>query len=420
MRPPAHKTRLVQLAKEHGGLAARVAELRHQLTEAERVLRGNELEMASYAPVYTLPNDVLKLILEELYEHNFGDQDTCCTTPHQDPLSITHTSRRWRAVALSLPTIWTCMHLSRPHRLLRLWAERSAPLPIRVTCVFRETEQGGRQALKRYYARLRAILEHASRLQHLSLSTDEPEFVCGVCELLQNQDLSALLTLALRYEASFTGGAATMSYIQLPTCPNLKSLTLTAIPYHNSLVSCSLPRLEALQLDGCGYLNSSSLDTISKAAPALVELILKGAWPVLYLYDDTSEPILLSELPSVKQLILHCYTVPRARMSTAVAQLFLHTPASTILTLRDTEESDVILRGLADDDAAQMLPLLECLELTVLVGGESGYSGLLHFLEKRESFGHPLKELRLGQTLQEEMGAELLRSLGKLVAVSVL
>ena len=461
MGSPAQKKCFAKLTKEYGVLATRVAELRHQLTEAERAVSNNEAEMARYAPVYTLPNDVLKLVLEELYAHKFDDQDLCCTTPHHDPLPITHVSRRWRAVALSLPTIWRCIHLNSPRQLVQLWVERSTRLPIRVICVFCEMEQDGEWALN--YSRIRAILEHAPRLQHFGLSTDEPEFVCGVCELLQKQDLPALLTLALRYEACFIFGRGLMAGVRLPTCPNLKSLTLAAIPCHSSLVSCPLLRSEALQLDGCGYLNSSLLNTISKVAPALVELTLKGCcqfrrsapspamlpnprtlvlagvldywsfcrfiglsalqflvlrnvelWPLMPV------PIPLSELPGVKQLVLHCCRVPWTRRFTEVAQLFWCTPAATILSLHNTRGSDVILRGLADDDAAQMLPLLECLELTVLAGEEGSYSELLHFLEKRKSFGRPLKEVHVGQGLQEGMGDGLLRSLGGFVEVSVL
>ena len=208
------------------------------------------------------------------------------------------------------------------------------------------------------------VLEHASHLQHSYHSTGERDFACGVCELLQNWDLSALLTLALRYEASFTSGRVLMVGVRLPTCSTLKALTLAAIPYHDLLVSGLLPpsRLHTLQLDRCGYLSFFLLGTISEAAPSLVELTLKGTWqllqfaprpatpatppnpwtlvlagvhscwrfcrflelytlqslvlrdvelrPLIFSYNDTGKSIPLLELPAVKQLILHRCTVP--------------------------------------------------------------------------------------------------------------
>lgn len=89
---------------------------------------------------------------------------------------------------------------------------------------------------KRYYARIRVLLEYAPRLQHFSLDTDESPFVCGVCELLQEHDLPNLLTLALVCEGDpsfedFLGA-------RIPTCPNLKSLTLAALPIRSYPLHC--------------------------------------------------------------------------------------------------------------------------------------------------------------------------------------
>ena len=85
MKSTLREMRLSELTEEHGVLAARVAELRQQLTEAEHALRDNEIMTTSYTPVYTLPDDVLKQVLEETYMHKSDHRDLCCTTPHHDP-----------------------------------------------------------------------------------------------------------------------------------------------------------------------------------------------------------------------------------------------------------------------------------------------------------------------------------------------
>lgn len=140
-------------------------------------------------------------------------------------------------------------------------------------------------------------------------------------------------------------------------------------------------------------------------------------WRRIVLDDDVRKLPLLPELPGVTQLTLHLCKVPRNFFHDS--ENFRRAPATAILSLCDTKWSDAVLRDLAEDedrDAGQVLPHLGCLELTAL-NEEKGYMALLRFLEKRKSFVHPLKEVRLGEKLQSQMGAEFLGSLGEFVEV---
>lgn len=66
-------------------------------------------------PIHTLPDDVLAQIFEDLYRH---DSQQCILDPSShlcgtlnSPQTIMKVSRRFRALALSLPCLWQCVHL---------------------------------------------------------------------------------------------------------------------------------------------------------------------------------------------------------------------------------------------------------------------------------------------------------------------
>ena len=127
---------LVDLDLQYAYLQERQAYLLRQLEELNDEKRQIDIQRAAYAPVYSVPDDVLYQILDEAYAH---DPHGCTLDYRCDtPIAITHVSRRWRYLALSHPKIWACIHvpapLSRGHiPLLNLYISRSQPLPISFT-----------------------------------------------------------------------------------------------------------------------------------------------------------------------------------------------------------------------------------------------------------------------------------------------
>ncbi|KDQ12280.1 hypothetical protein BOTBODRAFT_96511, partial [Botryobasidium botryosum FD-172 SS1] len=55
-------------------------------------------------PVYRLPNEVLSIIFE-LAESTASDLWQRSST--KNPINLSQVSRRWRDLALNLPTLWT-------------------------------------------------------------------------------------------------------------------------------------------------------------------------------------------------------------------------------------------------------------------------------------------------------------------------
>ena len=165
--------RTAQLDDDIRSLREQIEYHRLQLAQAERALEENMLERASYAPVYTIPEDVLRLIFEVDFKHDSHAEaiaqltGPCAVVPFADPLPVTHVCRRWRQTALALPTIWRCVHINettcRHQGILETWFERSRSMSVRVVC-----EVGTDEELVR--DRLRAALpKHASRLESFAI-----------------------------------------------------------------------------------------------------------------------------------------------------------------------------------------------------------------------------------------------------------
>ncbi|KAG7088108.1 hypothetical protein E1B28_012133 [Marasmius oreades] len=86
-------------------------------------------------PVFRLPTEVLTLIFGRCVEQDGTGHVFSC---HSMPWKLARTCRYWRSVALSTPSLWNVVRLTssravqRPHavEMLRIWLERSQPLPI--------------------------------------------------------------------------------------------------------------------------------------------------------------------------------------------------------------------------------------------------------------------------------------------------
>ncbi|KIP11840.1 hypothetical protein PHLGIDRAFT_124517 [Phlebiopsis gigantea 11061_1 CR5-6] len=94
--------------------------------------------MSQLTPVYTLPEDVVTGIFKTAYEHHFPHCRLDDGMPHtHSPVAVSHVSRRWRGYALSVPTIWTCIHVtpgqhSRYAEVIKAYLIRSRELPISI------------------------------------------------------------------------------------------------------------------------------------------------------------------------------------------------------------------------------------------------------------------------------------------------
>ena len=89
-------------------LAQLGAKIEEQKARAERLRK----EIADLAPVYTLSDAIAARILKFAYKHYFPHCRLDDGLPHtHSPIAISQVSRWWCKRALSLPSIWTCIHV---------------------------------------------------------------------------------------------------------------------------------------------------------------------------------------------------------------------------------------------------------------------------------------------------------------------
>lgn len=227
------------------------------------------------SPVYSLPDDVLRQIFEEVYVHQ--SLVTPCRSA-QNPLYPSHVSRRWRTVALSLPRLWRCMHLSYKPQLLSLWLERSVKLPIYIVCTDEDLDKLalGRDSHTQdshSTARLRLLAAHAARWH--------------MCAITANLHLAkvffnAIRDLPLPYLETYSFSYHDFSHpyeecVGLPLSQRIHTLSLKHIRPSHTIFS-SLSSLRRLQLSSQAF-PGYYLTRIAEAAPQLVELILYDVRP---------------------------------------------------------------------------------------------------------------------------------------------
>ncbi|GJE96296.1 hypothetical protein PsYK624_124900 [Phanerochaete sordida] len=133
------RARLAALQKEYGALYSQIDELQAQISQVQSLVEQKKREMAPLAPVYTLPEDVVAEILKFAYLHHFPYCRLDDGLPHTNsPVAISHVSRWWRRQAISLPSIWSCIHVtpeqpSHYAEVLKTYLIRSRSLPLSIS-----------------------------------------------------------------------------------------------------------------------------------------------------------------------------------------------------------------------------------------------------------------------------------------------
>lgn len=134
MATTSRRRRLDELNKKLDTLERTRDLLEEQLDEVDIQIRDVQHEKAPFAPLYTLPDELLVLVLDEVCLHDFPKRADAGDT--DQAMVMSQVSRRWRSLTLSLPRIWTCVHLSRNSEdlfhIFNMYITRSQPLPLSI------------------------------------------------------------------------------------------------------------------------------------------------------------------------------------------------------------------------------------------------------------------------------------------------
>lgn len=441
----AKSTRLAELAAERTILESKKEELLREYALIEASLKQNAIETAEFAPVYTLPDDVLMEIFETAYEHI--PLDRRCAL-ERNPTIPTQVCRRWRQTALAVPRLWSCLHVGRSAELLSLWLERSGSLPLHIICMGKDVDSRSSPGnpttahstswVRAYLHSLTNLLQHSSRWQHFDIETSHSVFLQTVLEVIGRTSFPSLRYLALWH----TGHMNNLpSVVTLPDCPDLTELAVLRISM-SFPPSTPLRHLKELYL-GCGTFSDRDLLQLSLAAPGLVELTMDEVqcaqstngfvhtatfphlktltflitdWEDLFdwfnapaletlicdqspIWSDISSAIVVNPhrtFPALRELRLLrvvCQSWPND------GHLFRKTPNLDHLDLTGgTSTYCGVIDGLVSlEDTEDLLPKLEILTLTEV--HHEYHDILMQFLRRRVHCERPLKELRLGRSL---------------------
>ena len=128
------RSQLEELKKECAAIESNIQSLEVKLEDKRR-------KMALLSPIYTLPDDVACEILKVAYSHHFPHCRLDDGLPHtHSPVAISHVSRWWRAQALSVPSIWTCIHVTPQQpahyaEVIKAYIVRSRELPLSISFI---------------------------------------------------------------------------------------------------------------------------------------------------------------------------------------------------------------------------------------------------------------------------------------------
>ncbi|EKM56376.1 uncharacterized protein PHACADRAFT_253459 [Phanerochaete carnosa HHB-10118-sp] len=122
-----------------GALQQECLELEEQISRIKSKIKQKKHEIAPLAPVYTLADDVVVIVLRFAYQHHFPHCRLDDGLPHTNsPIAISHVSRWWRRQATSLPSIWTCIHVTPEQpahyaEVAKAYLVRSRSLPLSIS-----------------------------------------------------------------------------------------------------------------------------------------------------------------------------------------------------------------------------------------------------------------------------------------------
>ena len=135
-----------ELLAECAALESEIRLLEAQVLAKQKVIddKRNTVTMkmkkcAPLAPVYTLPDEVWREILKAAFQHQFPYCRKSHFTSTHSPIAFSHVSRRFRKLALALPAIWDCIHITprQPTHYIHMLREQLARCrpgrPISVT-----------------------------------------------------------------------------------------------------------------------------------------------------------------------------------------------------------------------------------------------------------------------------------------------
>lgn len=195
---------------------------------------------AFLSPIRAMPTEILSLIFDYLCS-NIGFSDRA------RPIVLASVCYRWRSIAISYPSIWACINISRhsPHtdgctrNFVQLFLDRSQDMPIRIHVS--DFPFGSPDSTL-----LSILAAHARRWSRATLSLT-PDGYNTLFRALKGKSLTLLRKFCL-YGPSLDGVPEAFPCDVLMTACNLDSLTFQKATKHPENLGLPLERIGMLSL----------------------------------------------------------------------------------------------------------------------------------------------------------------------------
>ncbi|KDQ13427.1 hypothetical protein BOTBODRAFT_66669 [Botryobasidium botryosum FD-172 SS1] len=229
-------------------------------------LRRRQNQLTS---VHRLPNEILSLIFVLAIEHKHNSSPS-----NHRPIRISGVCRRWRAVALGTPRLWTCIDVAGPPNMMETFFNRSGNAPLHISATMgRDPDREKDNAF--YWS------QHSSRWTSLALFGYDATRASKIWEWA-GQAAPSLEALKVYMKGYGAPGSNPVDLFKGNVPPRLHRITLVGfyLPLTNSMFT-NLTKLHLGRMLDCPGTYIVDLLQAVRASPCLEELRVEDVNPAL-------------------------------------------------------------------------------------------------------------------------------------------
>ncbi|KAJ7906828.1 hypothetical protein B0H13DRAFT_1716163 [Mycena leptocephala] len=265
--------RLKQLDDEISDLQRAIDKLR---AERESLVADVKAHRALISPVRRLPLD----IIQEIFVACLPTQRNCVMSASEPPILLGRICSFWRAISLSTPRLWTCLHVVEPTRsppdsnmtalfekrhtqrleTMKDWLDRSGNCPLSISLEGALYFGGVDPCLF-----LQALIPFASRWRTINFAAQAPRLTEALSHLTES-DMPILQDLAIYERPVHTGPVLSppvnsWASTGIIRCPRLSKLSLSAEIFSPTELPLRWSQLTSLSLHDLAWESSIPLTT---------------------------------------------------------------------------------------------------------------------------------------------------------------
>ncbi|KAJ7349163.1 hypothetical protein DFH08DRAFT_864588 [Mycena albidolilacea] len=303
LMPTASETAAIRefVLETDAEIARRERDINRPRCEVVELRRRAEQHKAILAPIRRVPPEILAEIFLQLADierfwgrsHNYYNdgeifEKEYLTRPslRTAPLIFGQISRKWRAVALSIPSLWNRISLKCTDKkmennisLCNMWLKRSGALPLFFQfhrLIYFPSDVVSPKLVDDYRVLLRTILPHAKRWRSVDLENFPASSYKVLHDLLPNSVL-VLEALSVRYDSREQPALVSTPWAGLHIAPKLRLLDFSSIRGAEIIVGGERPTFPWSQLTHIDVGDCSAYDCLRILGQALTAVACKFA-----------------------------------------------------------------------------------------------------------------------------------------------